>query len=150
MKKNKILILIIFIIIIICSIFGYKYFKQNIIKNKLEKDGFEEITEKIYLKRTTIDNNEVGYTYNLNNNNFSKAIENKDDNTREIISITKDNNVIKIIYSYKDSLCTIDQEGSYINNNFKCEIANRTNHCETKCDVMLKYINEFQKEAKKY
>lgn len=149
-KRNIILLIIMIIIIIICSIFGYKYFKEKTIKNKLKKDQFEEITKKIYFKNVHIDNKEIGYTYNLNENKFSKTIENNNYNIKEITSINEENNSISIIYSYYDDTCTINQSGVYKNNNFKCSITNRTNKCKTKCDNMLQYINEFKKEIKEY
>lgn len=149
-KIKKILIIFIIVIILIIPIyFSFKYFLEKSLESKLKKIGYTEIAKKIYSKNDEENNIKTGYTYNITNGNFSKTISITGDLKQETIGITKNNNDINVNYIYQDSKCQINQKGNYKKGNFKCDIESRTNNCAVKCDVILKYVKDFIKEANK-
>lgn len=138
---KKIIIIIFIVLILLLAFLIYKKMDTDRIERKLKKNSYQKITTKIYSK---IDDS-IGYTYNINNNSFSKTIENEN----EKIFMKYEKGKIKINYTYKESECSISQTGLYTKENYTCKINNRTNECKARCDTMLKHVKKFEKEAKK-
>ena len=142
---------IILLVILLISIIAYTILKNQKVEKQLQKNGYEKTEEKIYKKETKTDTSYIIYTYNINEKAFTKTEEKKEEETKESITITNKNNVTKIDYTYKDlNGCFLIQDGTVRNKKYECNVIKRNKKsCNIKCEVMLKYINDFQKELKK-
>lgn len=147
-RKIKMIIIIISLIIIATiSIIIYNTNNSKKIENKLIKEKYEKITDKIYNKTIENGDTEITYTYNINNKEFSKTINSQNEN----INLLYTNNNIRINYSYSDKFgCRITQRGTYTEKDFNCSIIKKIGSCKSKCDVMFKQAKQFTKELKKY
>lgn len=134
----------------IIIILTYNYLNKNsLIKKKLKKQNYTELNN-IYVKDIKENDRNITYTYNFNNNKFSKYISNKSSKERETINLTYKNNKIKIDYTYQDtSSCRIIQQATYNEKNYKCDILTKKGNCKSKCDIILKEAKKFFKEQKK-
>lgn len=121
--------------------------KPSIIKKKLKKQNYTEI-KNIFSKNIKEKNKEINYTYNFNNNTFSKYTSKKNNKERETINLIYKKNKITIDYTYQDTnSCRIIQQGTY-DKNFKCNILTKKGNCKSKCNIILKEAKIFSKEQK--
>jgi len=151
-KIKKIVWIIISIIIaLLIIIITYSIIKNQKTEKYLKSNGYKSTVDKIYKKEKETDTSTIIYTYNLNEKSFTKTEEIIKESTKEMITITNKNNIIRINYTYKDlDGCFLIQEGITEKEKYECNVIKRNkNSCKLRCEQMLKYINEFKKESKK-
>lgn len=149
-KKAIIIVVIIIFLLIVAGVLALvtiPKMKQNKIKEYLTKNEYKLTDDNIYLKQTQENTDTTKYKYDIKNNYFSKYITNNRDNYQETVSINYKNDNIDIYYSYNEiGGCKLIQEGTYKDDNFKCNVISKNNNCNIKCDTMLEYTKEFKKE----
>lgn len=145
--KKRTIIIFLIIFTTICVAIVYNLNKTNLLKKKLKKEKYTEISKNIFSKDINTTNTETNYTYNFNLNIFEKYISNKDNEKRETIGLIYKNNIIDISYTYKDTNgCKLVQTGTYDKKNYKCNIVSKRGDCKSKCDIILKEAKTFFKE----
>lgn len=146
--KKRIFIIIgastlIFLLIIIIQLYNNK--KDSRIENKLEKNKYTKITDKIYSKDIETDDGIINYVYNVKNKEVIKTITN--DNKDKTMMLSYNNEQIKISYMTRGE-CNLYQKGLYSKNDYKCDVIEKNGDCKPKCDIMLKEAKKFMKETK--
>lgn len=151
-KKNikKILIIIAIVILLIIAtliiINMYQNSQDERLENQLRKDGYTRVTDKIYEKAESSDNDSASYVVNIATKRITKTISRQTNDSQEVISLLKNGDIITASYNYRGPSCRISQTGSYNGKDFTCDISNKKPGCEAKCDVILTEIKKFAKE----
>ena len=147
--RNIIIVIVSIIIIAITYTFFYNSNKTKRIINILKKEKYEDISNNEYYKKINNNNSTIEYSYNTNENTFSKYISKIENQTRQKINLIYNGKKIEIYYDYQDTKgCRLTQEATYNFKNYKCEVLSNNGNCNSKCDIMLKEAKEFYKEQK--
>lgn len=127
-----------------------KYLKEN--GYTKENETYYKQTKKVTNEYTTTTN----YNYNTTQNLFSKEIMTNGTDYQEQATLTYNGSKnITISYSYtkydNTTHHSITQSGTYNhkNNDFECKIETSEGNMPARCNYMLTYIKQFEKETNK-